>query len=127
MSASNSKSALSGRMEVDRICDEFEQAWKEYVGSASEVAAAPRLEDHLASADRVTRSDLLRELLGVELFYRKKCGEPASQAEYLARFPEQLRTVQEVCRGLDRDVSCRPLPSSVDPATHRPLLDQRTD
>src|SRR5437016_230060 len=57
--------------EVDRVCNDFEAAWRA-VGSGG---WAPRLEDYLRAATQEARPHLLRELLGLELDYRRRRGE----------------------------------------------------
>jgi hypothetical protein len=64
---------------LDQVCDRYEAAWVE--------GTAPRLEDYLGESDERMRSALLRELLLLEVHYRRKCGEQPFPAEYLARFP----------------------------------------
>jgi hypothetical protein len=66
--------------QVDRACDQFERAWK---GDGR-----PRIEDLLGSWDGAARSALLRELVPLEVYYRRRLGEDCSVSDYLARFPE---------------------------------------
>ncbi len=79
----------AGAREVDRVCDEFEAAWKK--------GEHPRLEDSLRDADAPARQ-LLRELLRVELAYRRGAGERPTPAEYAARFPDEAAVIDEVFR-----------------------------
>jgi tetratricopeptide (TPR) repeat protein len=64
---------------ADRECDRFEAAWR--------VGQRPRLEDHLAAVPEPERPALLRELLPLEIDYRRLAGERPAAEEYLARFP----------------------------------------
>ena len=67
---------------MDPICDRFESAWK--------AGQTPRVEDYVNnSADREERSTLLKELLLIELDYRRHRGERPSQDEYIRRFPDE--------------------------------------
>jgi hypothetical protein len=60
--------AFSAQEQIDQACDEFEAAWKE--------GGRPRIEDRLtADQPRPVRLALLRELLNLELFWRKKRDE----------------------------------------------------
>jgi tetratricopeptide (TPR) repeat protein len=69
--------ALSHR--GDEACDRFEAAWK--------AGQRPRLEDHLAAVPEAERPTLLRELLLLEIDYRRLAGEQPNVDELLARFP----------------------------------------
>jgi len=70
---------------VDRVCLDFEAAWKR-----------PRIEDYLGDVGEPQRSVLLRELLAVELAYRLRSGEPPAPEEYQARFPEHAALIDAV-------------------------------
>ena len=64
---------------ADRICDEFERAWKK---------GRPSLEAFLTNAAVDCRPHLLLELLGVDLPYRRRADEPISTVEdVLALYP----------------------------------------
>jgi tetratricopeptide (TPR) repeat protein len=66
--------------QVDRVCDEFEDAW------AADVR--PRPEDFLGRAPEPARAALVRELILVEVAYRRRRGEDCRAEEYAGRFPE---------------------------------------
>jgi WD40 repeat protein/serine/threonine protein kinase len=67
----------------ENICDRFEAAWSAvHTGSDR-----PRLENFLAEAGQPERESLLRELVGIEIDYRRRTGECPSHDEYCARFP----------------------------------------
>jgi tetratricopeptide (TPR) repeat protein len=98
-------------------CDRFEAAWK--------AGQRPRIEDHLAAVPEPERPELLRELILLEIDYRRSAGDPPQAEELLARFP-----------GLDPTwlagaLSGAPtLPTTVSPAPpagepEDPLLDRR--
>ncbi len=65
---------------ADQECDRFEAAWK--------AGPRPRLEDYLAAVPEAERPALLRELLPLEIDYRRLAGEQPAAEEYLARFPD---------------------------------------
>jgi tRNA A-37 threonylcarbamoyl transferase component Bud32 len=69
---------------VDKVCDKFEAAWPAK-GSNS---PRPRIEDFLGDLPEPGRSQLLRELLRLELAYRRDAGERPTVEEYKRRFPE---------------------------------------
>jgi hypothetical protein len=67
-----------GRQE-DEACDRFEAAWL--------AGAHPRIEDYLPDVAGPEPDSFLRELLVLELAYRRRDGERPNQREYAARFP----------------------------------------
>jgi tRNA A-37 threonylcarbamoyl transferase component Bud32 len=78
----NTEDALTLALEqkVDQICTRFEAAWKS--------GAQPRIEDHLADLGDVEKREVLRELILLDVFYRRKRGESCRAEDYRARFPE---------------------------------------
>jgi WD40 repeat protein/predicted Ser/Thr protein kinase len=64
---------------VDQVCNRFEAAWK--------TGTPPRLEDFLSDAPGPERAALLRELVPLEVYYRRARGEDCRPEEYQARFP----------------------------------------
>lgn len=69
--------AAAGR--VDAICDRFEAAWQ--------VGQRPTVESHLADGADVDGNVLLRELILLDIAYRRRIGETPLATEYSARFP----------------------------------------
>jgi serine/threonine protein kinase len=65
---------------LDRLCDEFERAWK--------AGRPPQIEEFLARAAPSLRPNLLRELVKLEVVYRTRQGQKPSPREYRDRFPE---------------------------------------
>jgi serine/threonine protein kinase/cytochrome c-type biogenesis protein CcmH/NrfG len=65
---------------VHLVCTRFEAAWKS--------GAQPRIEDYLADLGDVEKSEVLRELILLDIFYRRKHGESCRAEDYQARFPE---------------------------------------
>jgi eukaryotic-like serine/threonine-protein kinase len=63
---------------VDRACLRFEAAWK--------AGGRPCVEDVLAAAWGPEREVLLKELILIEVFYRRRGGEHPLAQEYLDRF-----------------------------------------
>jgi serine/threonine-protein kinase len=74
---------LAGR--IDRACDRFEADWR--------AGRRPELEAYLAGAPEPDRPVLLRELLLLELEFRRNQGERPAPGEYRARFPRQERLI----------------------------------
>src|SRR5262249_51703490 len=85
-----SNEPLSRAQRVDRVCDRFEGAWQ--------AGQRPRIEDYLGEVSEPERSRLLRELLALELAYRRLNGETLTPEAYLHRFPDYAELVQGVFR-----------------------------
>jgi serine/threonine-protein kinase len=64
---------------VDQVCNRFERAWQ--------TGTRPRLEDYLANVGEPARSALLRELVLLDIDYRRLRGEDPQPADYLGAFP----------------------------------------
>jgi hypothetical protein len=79
---------LSLAWRVDAVCVRFEAAW-----TAGE---QPRIEDFLGTYPEPERPALLRELLHLELEYRRRRGDGALAQAYRPRFPEHAALVDEV-------------------------------
>jgi serine/threonine protein kinase len=71
---------LSGERRVDELCRRFEDAWKS--------GARPRPEDFLGESAGPERLALLRELLRLDVSYRRAHDEEPRPDDYLPRFPE---------------------------------------
>jgi serine/threonine protein kinase len=69
---------------VDRVCNAFETAWKAVAAGGQR----PTIEQYLADAPEAVREVLLRELLDLEVAYRKQLGEQPTLDEYRQRFPD---------------------------------------
>ncbi|HPM83593.1 MAG TPA: serine/threonine-protein kinase, partial [Candidatus Anammoximicrobium sp.] len=74
--------------EADRICAEFEQAWRSGTG--------PRIEDALDRVAPAGRRGLLQDLLAIELHARQQQGDLPVVEEYAKRFPENLELVAAI-------------------------------
>src|SRR5262249_50800441 len=64
---------------IDQACDRFEAGWA--------AGQRPRVEDYLETVPPPERALLLRELILVEVHYRRLAGESSVPEEYLDRFP----------------------------------------
>jgi WD40 repeat protein len=69
--------ALAAR--VDALCDRLEKAWQ--------AGRRPALEDFLTEVPETALPVLLRELILVDVLYRRRAGEAARPADYQTRFP----------------------------------------
>jgi formylglycine-generating enzyme required for sulfatase activity len=81
-------SSVVGR--IDALCNRFEDAWR--------AGQRPRIEDYLGEGAGPERSLLFRELLKLELEYRRQSGEVPVAADYVQRFPEHAGLVEAVFR-----------------------------
>src|SRR5690349_4426322 len=89
-SPSSAAVPLSGQRRGDERCDRFEKAWQ--------AGERPRIEDYLADTSEPERSLLLRELLGLELAYRRLQGDTPLLEEYRQRFSDHDQVVEAVFR-----------------------------
>jgi serine/threonine-protein kinase len=76
---------------VDETCDDFENALKG--------EQRPSIKPFLARVPEQGRAVLFRELLGLDLDYRKLRGEQPTPEDYLAHFPEYTEQVQAAFAG----------------------------
>ena len=79
--------SLSAWRDVDEICDRFE--------SACRTGERLRVEQFLQPVEGSARVRLLRELILLEIEYRRIAGESPAQAEYTARFPNDPDAVRQ--------------------------------
>jgi WD40 repeat protein/serine/threonine protein kinase len=82
--------SLAAEIEVDELCLRFEAAWK--------AGQRPAIEDYLAGSCGEERLALLRELLLLDLFYRRRDKEHPRAEDYLARFPNLQSSWTEIDR-----------------------------
>ncbi|MEO2017913.1 MAG: hypothetical protein ABGZ53_26475 [Fuerstiella sp.] len=76
------------KRQIDHICDDFESAWKS--------DNHPRIEDLLVQMPAKGRSQLLYELLKLEVELRQAAGESVMAAKYHQRFPQHSETIDMV-------------------------------
>jgi serine/threonine protein kinase len=85
-------------LDMERLCDEFEAAWR--------AGQHPQIEDVLAREPPARRGELLEKLLEIELEMQSLTGETLSLGGYRRRFPEDAARLESVYR---RVVPCRRL------------------
>ena len=81
-------------LRLDAVCDQFEARWRS--------GERPQIEDYIGQTHGGQRSELLRELLLLELEYRRRCGERPNDVEYKRRFPEQTELIDRVFEHVSR-------------------------
>ena len=74
---------------IDSVCVAFEV-------TCQETGRPPRVEDYLDEYDGAERQWLFRELLLLELDYRRRWGEQPNYEEYRRRFPKDAEVVKRV-------------------------------
>ncbi|MCA9208667.1 MAG: hypothetical protein KDA55_09945, partial [Planctomycetales bacterium] len=110
---------------INRVCNQFEETWRD--------GQRPRVESVVAELDERVRSAALRELIPLEIEYRRSAGETIDPAEYARRFPElPADWLRQQCRSDEAAVAMqanRPKPakqpSSSATATNATSRDKR--
>ncbi|HEX4000722.1 MAG TPA: protein kinase [Pirellulales bacterium] len=77
---------------LDDICDRFEAACKS--------PAPPRLEDFVGRIPLSAADRGFRELLELELAYRRRAGETPAAEEYRTRFPDHAATIEDLFQAI---------------------------
>jgi serine/threonine protein kinase len=85
---SSDSSSLLVHKRIDEVCDIFENAWQ--------TGRRPEIEEHLAETTGRERAELFRELLKLELTYRREAREEPVPEEFLSRFPEWAELINAV-------------------------------
>jgi tRNA A-37 threonylcarbamoyl transferase component Bud32 len=101
---------------LEETCCRFEEAWQ--------AGQRPCLEDFVSGTEGEERLALLRELLRLEVYYRRQAGEGPSAGDYETRFPEATAVLQELFAapaGPDRPPA-PPRPETDDPERTGPEL-----
>ncbi len=94
--------------QIDSLCDSFEALWR--------AGQSPRIEEHLKKVPALEQAVLLRELLAVEIEYRRSCGQQVNFADYLVRFPE-ISADSNLRRDIERQFQRKVGPASPDVST----------
>src|SRR5437762_9944210 len=66
-------------LRLDGVCNRFETAWRD--------GRRPRVEEFLGDSAEPERSALLRELIQLDAYHRRRRGEGCRPEEYRDRFP----------------------------------------
>jgi tetratricopeptide (TPR) repeat protein len=72
---------------VEAVCDRFEAAWRS--------GPRPHIELYLGAVEHSVQAALLRELLTLDVEYRRQAGEDPIPSEYLARFPSDTEVIED--------------------------------
>lgn len=71
---------------IENVCEDFREAWKH--------GARPRIEEFLGKAPEQASKSLFRNLLYVEIQFRRNRGESLSSSEYANRFPQYEQVIR---------------------------------
>jgi hypothetical protein len=93
---------VNARRRIDEVSDRFEADWRE--------GKHPDLADFLDGSPTLERVQLFRELLALELDFRRREGDLVETADYRARFPEYADVIDSTFIG-DRSTIDRPAPA----------------
>jgi DNA-binding beta-propeller fold protein YncE/tRNA A-37 threonylcarbamoyl transferase component Bud32 len=85
---------LSAELRIDAVCQRFEAAWR----AVKCGGARPVVEAYLDHAAVPERAALLRELLALDLDYRRHLGERPTTEEYRPRFPTHGGVIEQLFR-----------------------------
>jgi serine/threonine-protein kinase len=83
---------------IDATATPFDQAWRAFVCLGC-TGQRPRIEDFLMGVTEPRRSQLLAELLRVEVEYRRKAGERPTAGEYEQQFREHGALIRDLFAG----------------------------
>jgi hypothetical protein len=76
---------------IDDVCDRFESSWK--ILDHGPAAQIPRIEDYLAGWQEPDYSNLLRELISINVAHHQMRGLQVSMEQYEQRFPNHVTIV----------------------------------
>ena len=91
---------------LEEACCRFEQAWLSH--------QPPRLEDFLGGAEGAERLAVLRELLRLDVHYRRQAGEAPAAQDYAAAFPNAADLLNEMFPGASEGGGAPPPPCAND-------------
>jgi WD40 repeat protein len=88
----NDSLPVSVQLRLEEVCARFEAAWQ----AAASVETGPRIEEHLGAVAGPERTALLRELLRLDVHYRRRHGKKPGANYYAHHHPadaEAIRTL----------------------------------
>src|SRR5262249_58660784 len=99
---------------LDEICCRFEQSWQ--------AGQVPRPEDFLDGADGALRLAVVRELVRLDVYYRRQAGEGPSAQDYVHHFPDAAAVLSELFPASPEGAAAGPLAGALDttPDAERP-------
>ena len=85
--------SVSELLQIDEACDRFEADWRD--------GRDPDLAAYLSEVPEEVRAPLFRNLLSLELEYRRRAGERPEPRWYHERFPDHVEDVDAAFRAKD--------------------------
>ncbi len=85
--------SVSELLRIDEACDRFEADWRD--------GRVPNLAAYLSEAPEEVRAPLFRNLLSLELEYRRRAGQRPEPRWYHERFPDHVEGVDVAFRAKD--------------------------
>ena len=79
---------LAAQQRLEQICHRFEAEWQ--------AGRSPLIEDHFSAAPESESTLVLRELLRLDTYYRRRDGQTVEIQDYERRFPIHLDMIREV-------------------------------
>ena len=79
---------LEAQQRLEIICHRFEAEWQ--------AGRTPLIEDHFSAAPEAENALVLRELLRLDTYYRRRDGQTVQIQDYQRRFPIHLALIREV-------------------------------
>jgi serine/threonine protein kinase len=102
-------------LELESACDRFEAEWR--------VGRRPRVEDFLGGMPEPCRPKLLRDLLTLDLTYRRLSGERPAPEDYRGRLPAHGELIDSVFRRTASGTGPDAEPMSPGRASFEPAVD----
>jgi tetratricopeptide (TPR) repeat protein len=82
----NMESGDSFYDEINLACERLEAEWQ--------AGAEPRIEEYLVAVPEAAQPDLARELLKLDIYYRRERGDTIGPEDYMPRFREHITLIE---------------------------------
>jgi hypothetical protein len=86
---------------LEKACSRFEESWLSC--AREQTGQRPRPEDFLGNLEGIERLAVIRELVLLDLDYRRQAGESPTVAEYASRFPDAVDLLREAFSRVPQD------------------------
>jgi predicted Ser/Thr protein kinase/cell division protein FtsB len=86
--------------DISLACDRFEAEWRS--------GGKPQIELYVAEAPEGARPELIRELLKLDIYYRRERGDTIIEGYYTSRFPEYAGLIERLLRFAPNSNAIRP-------------------
>jgi WD40 repeat protein/tetratricopeptide (TPR) repeat protein/predicted Ser/Thr protein kinase len=103
---------VSVQLHLEEVCARFEASWK----AAGSAETGPRIEEYLGGAGERGRTALLRELLRLDVHYRRQHGQDPGIEDCVGRCPADVQTIRDLFTEL---FGLSPAPREAEPAGER--------